>query len=142
MVGLKVYDVRCNILILNHKDKLTRQMAGPGQRVRSGLSRSVVKHEGDHHVDPEGRDCAVRAIDALFLDPGAFDVAQGVVGAGEALADGILEPFFRRGRDLGDACNGHGFLLGLAGKDQRAGGVFVACDGRSGGDMSAYGGCF
>ena len=50
------------------------------------------------HVDPVGHDAAVLDVDLLLLDPGALDVAQGLVGTLDALVDGGFEASRRSGR--------------------------------------------
>src|SRR5690349_8070517 len=67
---------------------------------------SVVEHEGDEQVDLVGHDPAVLDVDALLLDPGATDVAQGLVGALDAGAHRVLEALVGTGADLGDAGDG------------------------------------
>jgi hypothetical protein len=53
-------------------------------------------------------DLAVLELDPLVLDPGRGDAAQGLAGALEALAEGVLEAL-RGGRgDLDDVGDGHG----------------------------------
>src|SRR3712207_4719112 len=68
----------------------------PGDVTLSG-SGSALEDEGHLDVDLVLLDLAVPELDPLLLDPGRGDAAQGLVGALEALADGVLEAL-RRGR--------------------------------------------
>jgi len=65
----------------------------------------------DHHVDLILGNLAVVTAHVLFLDPGAADIVERLLGSGEALLDGVLEAFRRRGTDLRHLGDRHSDLL-------------------------------
>ena len=56
------------------------------QRRSNSVGPSIREDEGDLHIDPVFGDLAVADHDLLVLDPSPLDMAQGLVGAGDAWA--------------------------------------------------------
>ena len=76
------------------------------------MKRSVFEDEGDLEMHYVGADLAFSIhLHLLVRDPGGSDVVKRLAGAGDALLEGILEADGGRSFDLGDACDGHIFLL-------------------------------
>src|SRR5690606_5207257 len=75
------------------------------------LSASVSQYERHLHVDAVGDDPAVLDFHFLFLDPGAADIFQCLVGALDPLFESVLKADLGRCSDFGDTGDRHGFLL-------------------------------
>ena len=70
---------------------------------------SIFEDEGDLQMDPVLADLALRADGHfLVLNPGRDHVLEGLVGAGYASLEGIIETDGRRGFDFGNPGNRHG----------------------------------
>jgi predicted AlkP superfamily pyrophosphatase or phosphodiesterase len=96
------------------KNRQAAASAGGRRSQRIDRGESVVEHEGHFQGDAEFLDLAVvAAFDLLALDPGALDVLQGLVGAGDAVFDGIFETAAGGCDDFRYTCNGHKRLLNV-----------------------------
>jgi hypothetical protein len=77
------------------------------------LSKSVaresfsVQDECDLQVHTVHHDLAILNHHLLFLDPGAFDVVNGLGSPGDATLNGILKTFGRLATDLDNLRDGH-----------------------------------
>src|SRR5262249_9164588 len=91
-------------------DRLRAGPGIPGLASRALASRPlVVEHERHAHHDAELDDLSLLDRDLLLCDPGAPDVLDLLAGALDADDDGVVEALARRGDDLGDFRDGHGF---------------------------------
>jgi hypothetical protein len=84
-------------------------LPGPAcvERARSGL----LEHERHLEVDPVVDDVAVLHFHLLALDPGAFDVLDGLGSLPDPCLDRGLEALRGFSADFDDLGDGHGFLL-------------------------------